>query len=536
MPGNTQQARSDLDFIRNVGQITGGKVVKNLGMVYEADAAGQQANAVVKSFTIADSAEHVAAGLTGLLGATKLTSIAFTNPTTPTLALTAAAYTADAAVLAKISGAYNLTVSGATVAQAAGLQGNSHDTGFTIADTAANVVAGLAALSMDNKLSAITLTDAAKPALNLTATSYLNSTAVLAKIGSAFSLAVTGASLAQSTALQMDGHVTGFTASLASTDLLHNLGTLLAETKLSALTLTDSASIMLIANTDWQADSSLFGKIATYHVQVTDGTVAQAAALQANAHVSSFTVSDTAAHVLAGMTGLLADSKALAVSFTDVGTAALTLTETAWLADATVFAKIHSAYAATVTDATVAQAASLQSNAHVSGFTVTDTAAHVTAALATLNADTKLVGLTISESAGAVLNLAGSHVAASIHVGADTAAAAHGMTATTMTFTGTVDAITLGTGATVIDQTLVASSGVTTVAGFVFGTDQLVLHLNGAASSTVHAADTLLNGLHAVSIYDSLAPNAGVVLVGGMTAAELMASHVTYAHGDAIFA
>ena len=503
-----------------------------------ADAAALQANTVVKSFTIADSAANVQAGLAALLADSKLTAISLTDPTTPTLSLTGAAYAADAAVLAKITSAYKLAISAATASQAAALQANSHVTGFAISDTAANVVANLNALVADSNLGAITLTDTAKPTLTLTATTYLNDTSVLAKIGSAFTLAVTGASLAQAASLQTDGHVASFTASLASTDLLHNLGTLLAETKISAITLTDSATVMQIGDSAWLADASLFGKIAAYNVQVTDGTVAQATALQASAHVSSFMVSDTAANVLSGMTGLLADGKALAVSFTDVGTVALTMTETAWLADATVFAKIHSAYGVTVTDATVAQAAALQTNAHVTGFTVNDTAAHVTAALGTLNADTHLAGLTISEGGGAVLTLTGSHVAASINVGADTAAATGGMSAATASFTGTVDAITLGTGATVINQTLVASSGVTTVAGFIFGTDELMLNLNGAATSTVHAADTLVNGVHAVAIYDSAAPNDGVVLTGlagSWTAATIMASHVTYAHGDAIF-
>jgi len=47
MPSNTQQARSDLDYIKNVGQLAGVPAVKTIGMVYEADAAGQQGFDVV---------------------------------------------------------------------------------------------------------------------------------------------------------------------------------------------------------------------------------------------------------------------------------------------------------------------------------------------------------------------------------------------------------------------------------------------------------------------------------------------------------
>ena len=535
---STLLAAGDWITLDNAGGGAPAPTVVNNAKV--ADAAGLQANAQVAAFSIADSAANVQAALAVLLADSKLASVTFTDVTAPTLTLTAAAFQADAALLAKFAGAYNLVVTGATVAQAAAVQAGGHVTGFTLSDSAANVVANLTALLADTKLTAITFTDSAKPALSMTATSYLNGTAVLAKVGSAFTLSVTGASLAQGSALQADSHVGSFTASLASADLMRNLATLMAETKLSAIALTDATKpTMLIGETTWLADATLFGKITSaYSVQVTDANVAQAAALQANSHVTGFTVADTAANVMSGMANLLADTKAMAISFTDAVKPALSLTEAAWLADSAVFAKIGGAYDVAVSGATVAQAVALQAHAHVTGFTVADTAANVTAALATLNADTKLTALTISEANGAVLNLAGSHVAATIKVGADAASAKAGMAAAALSFTGAVDAITLGTGATVIEQTLVASSGVTTVAGFVFGTDQLLLHLNGAASSTVHAADTLVNGVHAVSIYDSLAPNAGVVLTGlanSVTAASIMASHVTFAHGDAIF-
>ena len=97
-------------------------------------AAGLQANTHVTGFTIADSSANVSAAFTALAGDTKLTSITLTGTGTAAMTLTAAQYTADAAVLAKITSAYTLTVTGALASAAAGLQANTHVTGFTIAD------------------------------------------------------------------------------------------------------------------------------------------------------------------------------------------------------------------------------------------------------------------------------------------------------------------------------------------------------------------------------------------------------------------
>ena len=75
------------------------------------------------------------------------------------MTLTAAQYTADAAVLAKITSAYTLTVTGALASAAAGLQANTHVTGFTISDSSADVAGAIATLNGDTKLTSIALTD-----------------------------------------------------------------------------------------------------------------------------------------------------------------------------------------------------------------------------------------------------------------------------------------------------------------------------------------------------------------------------------------
>ena len=58
----------------------------------------------------------------------KLSSITLTDSSTPTLALTAAQYSADGTALGKITSAYNLTISGVTVANASAVAGAAHVT------------------------------------------------------------------------------------------------------------------------------------------------------------------------------------------------------------------------------------------------------------------------------------------------------------------------------------------------------------------------------------------------------------------------
>lgn len=266
--------------------------------------------------------------------------------------------------------------------------------------------------------------------------------------------------------------------------------------------------------------------------------VSAAAGLQANAMVTAFTISDTAANVVAAFPNLAADSKLTSLTLTDAGTPQLALTSAQYTADTAVLAKITSAYGLTVTGAAASAAAGLQTNGDVTAFSVSDTAANVTATLSSLNADSKLSGLTISGTASAdTLNLARSKAMATINLDGDTASASAGLTAPTIKFMGTPDTITLGTGASIIDYTLAPSGGIETIFNFQLGLDDLDINLNGAANSVLQAANTTYNGQKAISLYSSADPTHGIVLAdvsSGLKAATLLASHVTFSGGVAV--
>ena len=121
--------------------------------VTAANAAIAAANTHVTSLSIADSAANVAnniAALETLATGGKLTSIVLTDTGTPTLTLTSAQETADAAALALITTPYTLITATSnapiTAAAAAALVGKSGVSNVLVSDTAANVITNLAAL------------------------------------------------------------------------------------------------------------------------------------------------------------------------------------------------------------------------------------------------------------------------------------------------------------------------------------------------------------------------------------------------------
>jgi hypothetical protein len=271
---------------------------------------------------------------------------------------------------------------------------------------------------------------------------------------------------------------------------------------------------------------------------VTGALVSAASGLQASTAVTAFTISDTAADVSAGLTSLVTDTKLTSITLTDPATPALTLTDAQFTADGVVLAKIISAYALTVTGATAAAATGLQATPNVTAFSVSDTAANVTAGLSSLNADSKLTALTVSGTASAdTLNLTGSNVAATINLGGDPASARGGLTAFSLRFLGSPDSVTLGSAASTINYTLAPSSGVETIFNFRLGLDDLAINLNGASNSVLRAANTNYGGQHAIALYSSSDPSHGVVLAdlsSGLKAATLMSSHVTFSGGMAV--
>jgi hypothetical protein len=364
-----------------------------------------------------------------LIGDTKLTAITLTDASKPTLVLTLAGYTADSSGLAKIGSAYNLKVTGATVASAASLQAAALVTFFTIADTAANVQATLSLLIGDTKLTAIRFTDASRPTLVLTYADYTAGSSVLAKISSAFNLEVTGATVASAAGLHADPLVTSFTIADTAAAIVAGLPSLTADiSHITSIAATDTIVAVTVAQftantvnkiiggfdvSDTAASILLEADIGQIDaITANTGTVTasvatfKADATALNKVAGGFDISDAGSTIGANIALLEADIGAIdGITLTDASKPTLVLRLADYTADSSVLAKIGSAYNLKVTGATVASAASLQAAPLVTFFTIADTAANVQATLSLLIGDTKLTAIRLTDAARPTLVL-----------------------------------------------------------------------------------------------------------------------------------
>ena len=311
---------------------------------------------------VSDTSANVLAYLAQLqtqAAAGRIISIAFTDSTTPTLSLTAAQLTADATVLGKISSAYDLSISGVTALNASTVAGTAHVTLITISDTAANVLANIAALqtlAAGTKLSSITLTNGTTPTLSLTSAQYAADTAALGKISSAYNLSITGVTAANAPTVAGNTHVTSITISDTATNVVANIAalqTLANGTKLSSIALSNSTTPTLsLTSAQYAADTAALGKISSaYNLSITGVTAANASSIAGKAHVTAINVSDTAANFRTNIAALqiLATGGKLLQSPYGCSTPTLSLTEAQVTADAAALAKISSAYNLAVT-------------------------------------------------------------------------------------------------------------------------------------------------------------------------------------------
>jgi hypothetical protein len=168
--------------------------------------------------------------------------------------------------------------------------------------------------------------------------------------------------------------------------------------------------------------------------------------------------------------------------------------------------------ATAVSGASVVAAAGLQSLAKVTSFTVTDSVAHVGAALTTLAAETKLTSVTANgNGGGAALNLTGFATATNVNLGVNTdRATISGSGASETIALGSPNAYgsaTLGTGAEKVIYTL--GGGVQDITNFSAAHDVLSVNLNGGT-----VTQTLIGGSDWVS---SASSNTQGVLLAGVT-------------------
>ena len=274
--------------------------------VLAANEAAVIANAKVISTQVSDSAQNIAANLDALQKAgTKLTAI--TQSDTGSLTITSAQLTADAATLAKINaGVYTLNVTGVTAATTATVAANTHVVGMTVTDTAANlaVAANLTALiNAGSKLTSITESGTVS-AIALTAAQYSNT--FTAKFTN-FTATVSGVLAANAGVATGDAKVTSITVLDSGANLAANLDNLHTSLgKISAIAQSDAGPLTISAS-QMSSDADVLVKLGTYSLVVSNVLAADATGLIGNSHVTSISISDTAADISTNLDALHAN-------------------------------------------------------------------------------------------------------------------------------------------------------------------------------------------------------------------------------------
>jgi RTX calcium-binding nonapeptide repeat (4 copies) len=260
------------------------------------------------NFTIAvvDTAANVAADIDVLAADGSIASITLTDAGTPTLDLSVA----QALVSAISNAAYLITISdfaGNIADNVAALNADTHVSSVNVVDTAANVARNIVALAGIATLDSLTLTDT-YPSLSLSAGQAIDDAAVLGKITNAsYSITIfdTAANiLADNGALSANTHVVSVNVVDTAVNVLANQAALQADSEISSVSVVDTAANILADQADLQADS----RITSISVVDTAANIlVDQTALQADTHITSVSVLDTAANIEANIIALNAD-------------------------------------------------------------------------------------------------------------------------------------------------------------------------------------------------------------------------------------
>ncbi len=350
-------------------------------------------NSHVTSVAVMDSSTNVLAALDSTLAAniSNISSIALLSFGGPgfvtTLNLSSAQLLNDAAVLAKITSPYQVSLASVTAnALAAALANNHVITPLQLADTAANVASVLdLAQAAGSQLGSIHLTDGGKPVLAITAAQYLADSQALGKIlaTDAYRLSLGNevfANFAQDLAnsriigVNFLDSAANFVAALTTNLLLVNVSKIVG----IAFTDTGTANVALTA-AQMRADTALLGKISTpYTLAIGGELVSNVAADSKISRMAAIGVVDTVAHVQANLDTVLSANATLlnSIALTGTGVQTLTVSAAQFINDAAVLGKISTPYALAITGETAANVLVDSKNSHVASIKVVDTVAN----------------------------------------------------------------------------------------------------------------------------------------------------------------
>jgi hypothetical protein len=202
----------------------------------------------------------VATNFTNLMSNAKLTQINFTGGTLG-MSLTQTQVLAGTSTLAKISGAYELTVSAATAENLDELDSNTHVVSIALSDTTDNITGAFDQLvAMGPKISGIAVTTHTNE-IELTQDQLLAGADTVAKLSGTFNLAIADVSAENATNVAAMAHVTGLSVADTASNVAQHIDALLAlGSELELITINDDDPIQL-TQTQADAAASVLSKI-----------------------------------------------------------------------------------------------------------------------------------------------------------------------------------------------------------------------------------------------------------------------------------
>lgn len=361
-------------------------------------------NTHVTSMDVLDSSQQIGLNLDALQANTKINSITQSGRTSP-MAITADKLVTNADALAKITGFYNLDVSGASVAQALSYASDMKVKSVAIVDTSASIATNIDALS-DLGLRIKEIRTNQTDALQITSAQVKKDAFVIGKIYSNYQLAVVDASAAESASLAKNKKVVSIDIVDSGVNVVKNLALLKKiGADLNSIEINDPDNAVSLTAAQWSVNEAVVNKFKVgYKLDVTQVGAAYAQAIAANTVVDTLSVSDTSSNIASTIDALQANTKLVAV--TQVGpTSPLAITAQQLVDDADLLNKLNGSYSLAVSQVAASDAKTLASNGKVVSIAVSDTADGVDANLNDLYALGKKLNTIKLTDAGGMIDM-----------------------------------------------------------------------------------------------------------------------------------
>ena len=344
-----------------------------------ANSVGQ--NAHVVAMAVVSSAANLATYLPQLNGlGSKLTSITQTDPSN-LVNLTSSLWSNNQSALAKVSNGSKFALSLVSATQASSLAQDSRIQSISVSDTAAQISANLDKLqSVGQQLHHIVQSDAGD--ITVSMSQYTNDANAIAKLGSAATLSITGATAAQALAIN-DAKVSSVQIADTSANISSNLDalqTLQGSGLLTGISLTGSPQPLSLQKAQLTNDVDALALIQNgFKANISDAAIADVPSLGASSHVAGMVVTLSPADLASDLKlGYLkaANAKVTSIQFA-TGTSpspTLNLTAAQWTANQVVFGKMAANFKVALTNVPASSAQSLAQDARVSSLAIADSA------------------------------------------------------------------------------------------------------------------------------------------------------------------